>query len=80
MHTHARPRVHLLLALKAARERSLVGGMPRPPVRAADEQARCSDDVLELQRYPRRVEARDRVEASAGMTAPQDRVAARPAR
>lgn len=58
VHTHARPRVHLLLALKAARERSLLGRTPRPPVRAAGEQAHCSDGVLELQRYSRRDEAR----------------------
>ena len=80
MHAHARLRVHLLLALKAARERSLLGRTPRPPVRAAGEQAHCSDDALGLQRCTQRLEARDRVEAPAGMTAPQDRVAARPAR
>ena len=80
VHAHARLSAPLLLALKAARERSLLGRTPRPPVRAADEQAHCSDGVLELQRCTRRVEARDRVEAPAGMTAPQDRVAARPAR
>lgn len=48
MHAHARPRVPLLLALNASRERSLLGGVDRPAAHAAAERTHCSDDVLEL--------------------------------